>query len=181
VGHRAEEASSWALGGWQATVAAMAVSVLRERGRAEGVTVPVIRQRAGRMLVALGLDQAELSVVLTDDPSIQVLNRDYRRKDKPTDVLAFAMREGEGQGAQGGADELLGDVIISLETACRQAAERRRTPLDEVTFLLAHGLLHLVGYDHQDDAEEREMNRATRALVRAASTRQAKKRPPATK
>jgi probable rRNA maturation factor len=65
-------------------------------------------------------------------------------------------------------------VVISLETACRQAAQRRRPPLAEVTFLLAHGLLHLVGYDHQNDEDEREMNAATRRLVRAASTVQAK-------
>jgi probable rRNA maturation factor len=159
----------------------MAVSVQREHGRAEGVTVPILRQKATRMLASLGLEQAELSIVLTDDESIRVLNRTYRDKDKATDVLAFAMREGEAQSPVGAPGELLGDVVISLETACRQAAERRRSPLDEVTFLLAHGLLHLVGYDHQTDEEEREMSRATRALVRSASTRQAKNRGAATK
>lgn len=154
----------------------MAVSVLRQRGRAEGVTIPILRRRARLMLASLDLPEAELSVVLTDDSGIQELNRDYRHKDKPTDVLAFAMREGEVPPGMEPQDELLGDVVISLETACRQAAERRRTPLAEVTFLLAHGLLHLVGYDHQNDEEEREMNAATRRLVRAASTVQAKKR-----
>jgi probable rRNA maturation factor len=153
----------------------MAVSVLRQRGRAEGVTIPILRRRALLMLASLDLPGAELSIVLTDDAGIQDLNRDYRHKDKPTDVLAFAMREGE---AMPGAppEEILGDVVISLETACRQAAARRRDPLAEVTFLLAHGLLHLVGYDHQTDEEEREMNAATRRLVRAASTGQAKNR-----
>jgi probable rRNA maturation factor len=64
---------------------------------------------------------------------------------------------------------MLGDVVISLDTATRQAAERKRSPLEEVTHLLAHGLLHLVGYDHQTDEEEREMNEATRALVKIAT------------
>jgi probable rRNA maturation factor len=151
----------------------MAVSVLRQRGRADGVTLPEVRRRARRMLELLDLPGAELSVVLTDDAGILELNRDYRHKEKPTDVLAFAMREGEATPA-GEGGELLGDVVISLETACRQAAQRRRPPLAEVTFLLAHGLLHLVGYDHQNDEDEREMNAATRRLVRAASTVQAK-------
>lgn len=152
----------------------MSVSVLRQRGRAEGVTVPILKQRAQKMLAALELSEAELSIVLTDDPGIQELNRDYRHKDKPTDVLAFAMREGEVPPGDELQEEMLGDVIISLETACRQAAERRRSPLEEVTFLLAHGLLHLVGYDHQNDEDEREMNAATRRLVRSASTVQAR-------
>lgn len=154
----------------------MAVSVLRQAGRAEGVTIPLLRRRALLMLQALDLPEAQLSIVLTDDPGIQELNRDYRHKDKPTDVLAFAMREGEASPDCDPDGELLGDVVISLETATRQAMERRRTPLAEVTFLLAHGLLHLVGYDHQNDEEEREMNAATRRLVRVASTVQAKKK-----
>lgn len=153
----------------------MAVTVQRNKGKAAGVTVIEVRKRASRMLAELGLEGAELSVVLTDDATIHALNRDYRHKDRPTDVLAFAMREGESIGpAEGG--ELLGDVVISLETAARQGAERGRETLDETTFLLAHGLLHLVGYDHQNDQDEREMNKATRALVRAASPRIAEKK-----
>ncbi|HEU4538363.1 MAG TPA: rRNA maturation RNase YbeY [Polyangiaceae bacterium] len=129
-----------------------------------GVTAAEVRRRADAMLERLGLGPRELSVLLTDDRRIHVLNRDYRGKDRPTDVLAFAMEEGDGLG--GG--ELLGDVVISLETAARQAAERRREPLDEVTHLLAHGLLHLVGYDHQTDAEHRAMERKARVLRAAA-------------
>ncbi len=159
----------------------MAVSVQRNRGRAEGVTIPVIRSLASRMLAHLDLEDVELSILLTDDEEIHELNRTYRHKDRPTDVLAFALREGEAQAAPPGAGEMLGDVVISLETATRQAREHRRTPLAEVRFLLAHGLLHLIGYDHQTDAEEREMTRATRSLVRAASTVQAKKGAAATK
>lgn len=117
------------------------------------------------MLESLGLADAELSVVLCSDEVIHELNRTYRKVDRPTDVLAFAMREGEGGALHEG---LLGDVIISLETAKRQASERGRTIASEVTFLLAHGLLHLVGYDHRDRGEERRMMAMSDVLLSAA-------------
>lgn len=138
-----------------------------------GVTAVEVRRRAEKMLARLNLGPRELSVLLTDDRRIHRLNRDYRSKDRPTDVLAFAMDEGDGRGA----DELLGDVVISLETAARQAAERGREPLDEVTHLLAHGLLHLVGYDHQTDAEHRAMERMARVMRAVASPDEPKAAP----
>lgn len=141
------------------------VAISRKGGRAEGVTVAVIRQRAYRMLDRLEMPDAELSVLLTNDTTIHELNAQYRGKDRPTDVLAFAMSEGEGVNVPG----LLGDVVISLDTATRQALSRRRPVLDEVTMLLAHGLLHLLGYDHAEPEEAREMRNATRVLVRAAN------------
>lgn len=145
----------------------MAVLVQKRRGFAlQGVTASEVRRRATQMLAHLAMPKAELSVLLTGDDEIHELNRDYRQKDRPTDVLAFAMAEGQATPEHGA--EILGDVVISLQTAARQAAARRREPLVEVTHLLAHGLLHLVGYDHQNDAEEREMKRVTRALMRTA-------------
>ena len=117
------------------------------------------------MLHALRLPAAELSVVLCDDPTIHALNRDHRKKDKPTDVLAFAQREGK---PVKGTRDLLGDVVISLDTAQRQADEHDRSLWDEVTMLLAHGLLHLVGFDHRTRAEERIMNARADVLVAAA-------------
>lgn len=117
------------------------------------------------MLRALRLSEDELSVVLCDDATIHALNRDYRGKDKPTDVLAFAMREGEGARFAGG---MLGDVVISLPTAAKQAKTHRRSVNDEVTMLLAHGLLHLLGFDHATRAEERRMKARTDALIAAA-------------
>lgn len=129
-----------------------------------------VRWRAEQMLQALRLPHAELSVLLCDDATIHELNRDYRRKDRPTDVLAFAMREGEGGALH---PELLGDVVISLETARRQAIAGGRTIVSEVTTLLAHGLLHLVGYDHQSDDEERRMNAMVDVLRAACVHRRA--------
>jgi probable rRNA maturation factor len=121
------------------------------------------------MLAALDLGAAELSIALTDDREIHELNRVFRRRDRPTDVLAFAMREGEASG-RGPDGEILGDVVISLETARRQASRRGRNLEQEVRVLLAHGLLHLVGYDHETEKEARRMGVKTRALCRAAAT-----------
>ena len=132
-----------------------------------------VRAMAERMLRAMRLADAELSVVLCDDETIHALNRDYRHKDKPTDVLAFAMREGEGGSLH---EELLGDVIISTDTAARQAREHGRTLDAEVTMLLAHGLLHLLGMDHRDDVEERRMTARTDLLMSTALRKRAQKR-----
>ncbi len=138
--------------------------------RSTPVRPAIVRERADRMLDALGLSEAELSILLCDDATIHELNRDFRRKNKPTDVLAFAMREGEGGELAGG---ILGDVVISVETARRQAAERGHAIASEIVFLLAHGLLHLVGFDHRNDAEERVMNAQTSKLVDVAMGRRA--------
>jgi probable rRNA maturation factor len=120
--------------------------------------------RAEAMLVSLGLDDAELSILLCDDGTIRQLNRRYRNKNKATDVLAFPMQEGPGPAPNPG---LLGDVVISVPTAARQAEEHDRPIIQEVTFLLAHGLLHLLGYDHATKREEREMRAQTEDLLAA--------------
>jgi probable rRNA maturation factor len=122
------------------------------------------------MLDCLGLVDAELSVLLTDDEEIHELNRVFRRRDQPTDVLAFSMQEGTKVGPKGTTPgpELLGDVVVSVETARRQARRRRRTLATEVRELLAHGLLHLAGYDHRTSTEERTMRRHTQKLCSAA-------------
>jgi probable rRNA maturation factor len=104
----------------------------------------------------------EVSLRLVDDPTIHELNRDYRSKDKPTDVLAFAQREGPAGALH---PELLGDIVISLDTARRQA---KRGLHAELLHLASHGLCHLLGYDHRDDDEERVMNKRAAALRKAA-------------
>ena len=98
--------------------------------------------------------ECEISVMLTDDSQIQKLNSDYRQTDKPTDVLAFAMREGIDGKLH---SELLGDVIISLATAKRQADENDYTLDAELARLTVHGVLHLLGYHHQTQDEEEIM------------------------
>ena len=128
----------------------------------------LVRARARRMLAALELEDAELSIVLCDDATIHALNRDHRKKDRPTDVLAFAMREGPYAELAG---HMLGDVVISLDTAARQAREKKVRFDREVTMLLAHGLLHLLGHDHRTRTEERRMTARTDALIAAAIRR----------
>jgi len=132
------------------------------RRRTPGVRVTAVRADTRRLLVALGEARAEVTVSLVDDAEIHRLNRDYRRKDRPTDVLAFAMREGR---RAPGDDAILGDVVISVDTAARQARQRRATTADEVRALLIHGLLHLLGYDHERSAAEaRRMHAMERRL-----------------
>jgi probable rRNA maturation factor len=118
------------------------------------------------MLRELGLEAAELSVLLTDDRTIHALNLEHREKDRPTDVLSFPLDDRPGVSEP----RLLGDVVISLDTAARQARGRKRELAAEVRFLLAHGILHLVGYDHAYPAQKKRMDAMTRRLVRAAST-----------
>ena len=109
----------------------------------------------------LGLGSSELSVSLVRDDEIRDLNRRYRHKDRATDVLAFALREG----AFDIVGDALGDVVISLETARRQACEHGGTLVDEVDRLLVHGSLHLAGYDHEiSPREERRMRRKEREV-----------------
>ena len=96
--------------------------------------------------------EAELSVVVVDDAGIQELNRDYLGRDRPTNVISFPMLEGEESGIVPG---LLGDVVISADTAARDAEEAGSTFEREFFFLLIHGILHLVGFNHEGvgDAE----------------------------
>ena len=140
----------------------MPTDVLRRARGAPALDARRVQALCNRMLVALELEHAELSVLLTDDRTIHALNLEHRGKDRPTDVLAFAL----GDDARPG-EQCLGDIVISLETASRQARGRRRPLLDEVRFLLAHGLLHLVGYDHDTKTHKRRMDGMTRRLVGA--------------
>ncbi len=133
------------------------------RGRRSPALAARLARHARRLLRGLRLDRAELSVVLVSDREMQALNRRWRRRDRPTDVLSFAQREGAG----GAPDGLLGDVVISLDTARRQAREQGESLGREADRLLVHGLLHLLGYDHERSASEaRRMQRRERALAR---------------
>ena len=136
---------------------------LTARRRLPGLRAADVRRDAARLLALLEVD-AELSVALIGDTEMHTLNRDWRDKDRPTDVLAFALREGEDAGVH---HDVLGDVVISLDTAARQAADRGATLADEVRVLLAHGILHLLGYDHErSPADARRMFAKQRALLR---------------
>jgi probable rRNA maturation factor len=140
-----------------------ATVTLTARRRLPGLRGADVRRDAARLLALLAVD-AELSIALIGDAEMHALNRDWRGTDRPTDVLAFALREGEDAAVH---PDVLGDVVISLDTAARQAAARGATLADEVRVLLAHGILHLLGYDHErSPAEARRMFARQRALLR---------------
>jgi probable rRNA maturation factor len=139
----------------------VAVTVAVRGVRAAGLATSLGRS-ARRLLAGLGLDGAELSVLLVADGEMRRLNRDWRGKDRPTDVLSFA----QGEGAGAAPDGLLGDVVISVDTARRQAHTGRRPLGREAERLLVHGLLHLLGYDHERSAREAaRMKRKERELT----------------
>lgn len=119
-----------------------------------------------------GAPDAEVSILLADDATVQQLNRDFRGQDRPTDVLSFAQREGGAPAtnrrvARPGA-ELLGDVVISVETAQRQAREQNHSLGDELAHLAVHGALHLLGYDDETERGAETMRRRERAALEAA-------------
>jgi probable rRNA maturation factor len=116
-----------------------------------------------RILRQVGPPEAEVSLDLIGDGRMRRLNRRYRGQDCTTDVLAFAMRE-----AKGPRSPLLGDVVISVPTAARQAAEAGRTLDQELTALLIHGVLHLLGFDHEKGKREaRRMRRKEQDVWRS--------------
>ena len=130
-------------------------TVYVKRVRAGGaVDSRTIKRRALKILELLELRSAELSIVLCDDSFIRALNRDYRDLDTPTDVLSFQQ---DGTVGNDAASTVLGDVVISLETAARVAHERRCGLVDEATALLVHGILHLLGYNHETRRSSDEM------------------------
>ena len=112
-----------------------------------------------------GVEDCELSITLTDDEHIHALNKKFRGVDKATDVLSFAFRESQEPEVIGTDFEILGDVIISLERAKVQAEDFGHLFLREVIFLEVHGLLHLLGYDHIDPDERREMETEQRFIM----------------
>ena len=117
-----------------------------------------IKEVIRRILQYLKVDkEIEISVLFTDDKFIRTLNNKYRGIDKPTDVLSFSLQEGAIKSPEVESDKLLGDIIISVETAQKQADNLNHSMEKELTVLLIHGLLHLTGYDHEEDKDYKIM------------------------
>lgn len=113
---------------------------------------------------------AEISVRLADDDEVQALNRQYRDKDKPTNVLSFPMVQPDLLGTLDNNDDgevLLGDIILALGVCEREAAEKGVTTAEHATHLIVHGALHLIGFDHIDDVEAEAMEDLERAALAA--------------
>lgn len=106
----------------------------------------------------------QVSIVLCDDGYIQRLNKEYRHVDEPTDVLSFTMTEGKFSELN---PELLGDVVISLETATRLAGSYKHSLSDEVALLVTHGLLHLLGHEHKLSKEAKLMHHKEKEILKS--------------
>ncbi len=166
--------------------------LIHMQSRVRRITFDQMRlERSARAILAdVGETSAELGILFVGDQRMRGLNRRYRGKDRTTDVLAFAMRDvhaGERQGARGKGPrmkrkillspaahlmpdmpDMLGDVVISIPTARRQAKEARRSLDEELACLLVHGILHLCGYDHErGEKEARRMQRRERMILRS--------------
>ena len=122
-----------------------------------------MRRSLKRLLRELRCEEYELSLLLVDDDQIREFNKTYLKRDRSTNVISFSMREGEFGDIN---PQLLGDIILSVETAYRDAATVRIDLMDEVEFLVIHGLLHLLGYEHEDVAatESRQMKMREKEL-----------------
>lgn len=123
-----------------------------------------LRARAREVLRSVGHGRAELSLSLVDDDEMAEINLRYRGIDRPTDVLSFSLVEGDCAEHRGG---LLGDVVIGVDAAARQARERHRSLEEELTRLLIHGVLHLLGHDHEEPAEAKAMRSEERRVRRS--------------
>jgi probable rRNA maturation factor len=133
--------------------------------RKSGLDFTAIGRTVDALLVAVDEADSSVSVSFVRDSRIRALNRDFRGLDKPTDVLSFPLVESGD--AYAGAERLLGDIVISVDTARRQAADYD-APIDrEVQRLLIHGVLHLLGHDHMEAGERERMEREERRLADA--------------
>lgn len=117
-------------------------------------------------------EESEVDVTIVDDEEIHALNREYRGMDKPTDVLSFALDEDceyedEPELIGGPEEHLFGDIIISAETALRQAEEYGHGLEREMTYLAVHGMFHLLGYDHMTEEDKAEMRAKEEEALRA--------------
>jgi probable rRNA maturation factor len=123
---------------------------------------PLLRRAVAAAAAQAGLAEAELAIVLTDDAAIRKLNRSWRKRDRPTNVLSFpAPPEPAGAGHR----RLLGDVVIAYETTAREAAAAGKPLKNHVSHLAVHGFLHLLGYDHESAEEAEEMEGLERAIL----------------
>ena len=137
---------------------------IRHGARVSPSTVRTLRARVGRAMRAAGVAGRAMTLSLTDDRELRALNKKYANEDHATDVLSFEQ-----------AAPLLGDVIISVETAARQAKTAKHSLLAELFHLSVHGMVHLLGYDHATKAEERVMF-GYEAKLRARATRPPRRR-----
>ena len=123
------------------------MSISIKNRQKQKVDISRVRRSLKRLLKALDCECSEISLLLVDDDQIRDINKRYLKRDRPTNVISFAMTEGPFGDIH---PEVLGDIILSVETAARDSLSGRIDFMDEVEFLLIHGLLHLLGYKHEN-------------------------------
>jgi len=134
---------------------------INDEQREHSIDCALLESQGMSILLFLGCENQELSVLLANDRKIRTLNKLYRGEDRATDVLSFSQNEEEDNPNS----HLMGDVVISTVTAKRQAAEHGLTLEEEIVLLLIHGILHLLGFDHErSDEEACNMKQKTREL-----------------
>lgn len=145
--------------------------------RGSGVDSRRLKRTVRSLLEAVGEKKSSISVSLVNDAQIRELNRVHRGKDKPTDVLSFPLIESTLTGGTPHAEEpgieerMIGDIVISIDTARRQAADYDAPLQDEIDRLLIHGVLHIVGHDHEEPDERARMEAEERRLADAIGMR----------
>lgn len=151
-------------------VSGLDIDIMRETGDWPSDAEEVVRRAAEHAYVVAGpSEDAELCIVLADDDFVQQLNKTYRAKDKPTNVLSFPT--GSIPIAVGGeplidmGPHLLGDVVLAVETITREAHEQKKSFAHHLAHLVVHGVLHLLGQDHEIDAEAEEMEAMERDIL----------------
>lgn len=130
--------------------------------RKSGVNARAIKATMQSLMKAVDESDAAISVTFVDDDAIREINREHRGKDKATDVLSFPLEPEPGS-----PERLLGDIVISVDTAKRQAADYDAPLQREIERLLIHGLLHVLGHDHEEPDERAAMEREERRLADA--------------
>lgn len=138
--------------------------ILKSRQSRYKVPLRKIRCLLKAILKAIQIPDLDLDVTFVDDLAIRKLNQKFRKKNKPTDVLSFPLYEA-GEARRGGV--FLGDIVLSVPTVVRQAREHGQTLIEELSFLLIHGVLHLLGYDHeQGRLQALQMQRLENKILR---------------
>lgn len=148
-----QQESGWPEADWEATAQSAVAEAIRQSPYADWLTRSLL---------------VEVSVRLTDDAEVRALNRQYRHKDKPTNVLSFPMVQPDLLQTMSNSDDgevLLGDIVLARETCAREAAEKSVAFADHATHLIVHGTLHLLGLDHQGDAEADAMEALERSIL----------------
>jgi probable rRNA maturation factor len=159
-----------------ATAVEITVTVTYDAWLAACPDAEALAERAARAALAaasppatadrpLVLGPMAVGIVLTDDAEQRVLNRTWRGKDSATNVLSFALAGAAEPAPPPGAPVLLGDVVLAFETVAREAAEQHKTLADHLAHLVVHGVLHLMGFDHESDAEATAMETRETAIL----------------